>query len=117
MATARVIAELSSSPGTQDSALVAPLFLRSLRRVEELHRSAAPLPETFGKPVAHLSRKLLLERGPRRNTANEPVRVQEGELGLQDRHLGAGNRSARAAQRTADNPTPHRRSNSRRDVA
>lgn len=117
MATARVIAELSSSAGAQDSALVAPLFLRSLRRVEELHRSAAPLPETFGKPVAHLSRKLLLERGPRHNTANEPVRIQQGELGLQERPLGAGNRSARAAQRTGDNQTPHRRSNSRRDVA
>jgi hypothetical protein len=122
LATSRVLAELSSSATGEGSTLVSPLFLRSVRRMEELHRSAAPLPEAFGRPLAQLSRRLLLELGSRQVEAQEPVPVRAGELGLKGRHPQEKEESARRAPRNTSQQTPtnrssQRRSDSRRDVA
>ncbi len=122
LATARVLAELSSSPSSEASTLVSPLFLRNVRRMEELHRSAAVLPEALGRPVAQLSRRLLLELGQRQAEAAEPVRLRAGELGLHGQPQQDAGRSGRRTQARRETGTPSDRPStqgpsSRRDVA
>jgi len=117
IATARAVAELSSSVGNEDSSLVAPLFLRSIKRMEELHRSAAAFPENFGRPLAQLSRRLLLELGPRQVNSNQAVQVRAGELGLRTRPEPDQTRTSGRTQRPTSNKKSSGRSASRRDVA
>ncbi|MEI7887433.1 MAG: hypothetical protein WCJ04_08580 [Actinomycetes bacterium] len=117
IATTRVISELCSSTGTGDSGFVAPLYLPNLRRMEELHRSASPLPEAFGRPLANLTRKLLLELGPRQTEPAEPVRVRPGELGLGSSPERLSRRHSSVTAARSQDPTTTRGATSRRDVA
>ncbi|MEX0767485.1 MAG: hypothetical protein WD029_03345, partial [Microthrixaceae bacterium] len=117
VAIARAVAELSSSIEMNDSRLVAPLFLRTIRRMEELHRSAAPLPENFGRPLANLSQRLLLELGQRVIDAHQEVPIRVGELGLRIRSEADQTRRPERTQRPKKNQEPSGDSASRRDVA
>ena len=75
--TARLLAELHPE-GTEGS--VPPLFVRPVRHLEEVHRSAARLPESLTRPLGRHVRRQLLACGPRVVEAEEGVRLRHDDL-------------------------------------
>jgi hypothetical protein len=82
---ARVLAELThpvegAGAGAGGGA-AGPLFVRHLRGLEDVHRSASRLPDALTRPLGRAVGRLLLEVGPRNDDHPATgVRIRPGEL-------------------------------------
>ena len=92
--TTRTLAELTRPVDGSGTRCATPLFVRNVHGLEEVHRSAALLPDALTNPITRAVRRLLLEVGSRSTTDAAPgTRVRPGELATFDgggRHLRPG---------------------------
>ena len=103
-ATTRALAELTRPVDTAGTPCAAPLFVRNIRSMEEVHRSAGRLPDALTQPLARAVRRLLLDVGVRNHsTATTAHPIRPGDLGVDDRRAHRG--------------ISHHRSTTRSDVA
>jgi len=103
-ATTRALAELTRPVDTAGTPCAAPLFVRNIRSMEEVHRSAGRLPDALTQPLARAVRRLLLDVGVRNHsTATTAHPIRPGDLGVDDGRAHRG--------------ISHHRSTTRSDVA